>query len=47
MFDFQCLSWTWYLACDMQLFIFSPLVICLLYKYVPTKLLAIYSHRTM
>ena len=29
----QCVGHTWYLACDMQMFVLSPLVILPLYKY--------------
>ena len=30
--DAQCLSQSWYLACDMQFYVYSPLVIVPLYK---------------
>jgi hypothetical protein len=31
---FQCLPWTWYIAADMQMFLLSPFVIYLFYRWV-------------
>nr|XP_054751083.1 O-acyltransferase like protein-like [Lytechinus pictus] len=30
--DYSCMGWSWYLACDMQFFIISPIILIILYK---------------
>ncbi len=37
-FWFQCFAWAWYLACDMQFYIVSPIFIYALYRYKLTSL---------
>ncbi|XP_011672918.2 O-acyltransferase like protein [Strongylocentrotus purpuratus] len=30
--EYSCMGWSWYLACDMQFFIISPIILIVLYK---------------
>ncbi|XP_022102682.1 nose resistant to fluoxetine protein 6-like [Acanthaster planci] len=45
--EFQCHSWAWYLANDMQFFIISPIIIYLLYNAYNNNTVVVYGSATV
>ena len=37
----ECIGWVWYLANDMQFYVISPIVLCLLYHWLPCGVISL------